>query len=111
VPDLFDTTRVRDDPKHWDALAERVAANAVRESERGGFDWLARSRVGWVAACILLAVALLSTMLRRESSSGTSRRAEWRRVLAPADDVGKAIVLPEGPPAIGALLLGTRGGA
>jgi hypothetical protein len=111
MSDLFDTTHVRDDPAHWDALTERVAANAARESKGGGFEWLAQSRAGWVTASLLLAAALLSMLSSAEKSSATSRSTEWAPALAPADDVGRAMLLPDGPPAIGALLLGDRGGA
>ena len=111
MPDLFDTTQVPDDAAHWDALAERVAANAARESKRDGFDWFADSRASWVAASLLLAGALAFMMLPAENSSATSFSAAWAQALAPADDVGRAITSREGPPAVGALVLGgQRGG-
>jgi hypothetical protein len=111
MSDLFDTTRVRDDSEHWDALAERVASNAAREWNESGFEWLAHSRVTWVAASLLLAAALLSVVSPDESSSVWSRSPEWTQALAPADDVGRAVILPDSPPAIGTLLLRARGGA
>ncbi len=109
MPDLFDTTQVRDDAGHWDALAERVVTEATREAPVGGFDWFAHSRASWVAASLLLAAALAFTMLPAEDSSARSFNAEWAQALAPADDVGRAIILPEDPPDIGALLLGGQG--
>lgn len=110
MPDLFDTTQVRDDAAYWDALAERVAADAARESKAGGFDWFAHSRAGWVAASLLLAAALGFMVLPAEDSSARTFSAVWAQALAPADDVGRAIMLHDGPPAIGALLLGGPGG-
>lgn len=110
MSDLFDTAQVRDDPGHWDALADRITANAARGSKGSGFDWLARSRAGWVAASLLLAASLSFMVLSDEDSSAASLGAEWAQALAPADDVGKAIVLRDGPPAIGALLLDDSGG-
>jgi len=111
MPDLFDTAFVRDETEHWDSLAKRVAANTIRQSKRDGFAWLARSHAVWVAASLLLAVALMSMLARTDKSSERSGSVEWRELLAPADDVGRAIVLPNAPPAIGALLLDERGGA
>jgi hypothetical protein len=110
MPDLFDTSQVPDDAAHWDAQAERVAADATRESTRGGFDWFAQSRASWVAGSLLLATALAFGLLPADDSSESSFSAVWAEALAPADDVGRAIILPDGPPAIGALLLGVQGG-
>ena len=111
MSDLFDTASVRDEPEHWDELAKRLAVNAALESGRGGFTWLVRSRAGWVASGFLLTLALISMLARGDNSFLKSRTIEWANVLAPADDVGKAIVLPSGPPAIGDLVLDVRGGA
>lgn len=109
MPDLFDTTRVPDSPEHWDALAERVAATAARESKLSSFDWLASSRAAWVAASLLLLVAW-ALMMPTESSSARSFSGEWAQALAPADNVGKGIMIRDSPPAIGALLVGERRG-
>ena len=109
MPDLFDASQVPDDGAHWDALAERVAANAARESEGSGFDWFAQSRASWVAASLLLAAALAFGVLPAGDPSASSLSAVWAEALAPADDVGRAIILPDRPPAIGALLLGGQG--
>ena len=109
MPELFDTTQVRDDAGHWDALAERVAADAARESKRGGFEWFGRSRASWVVAS-LLAAALAFMVLPTENSAPRSFTAEWAQALAPADAIGRAITLHDGPPGIGALLLGDPGG-
>jgi len=109
MPEFFDTTRVPDDPEHWDALAERVAATAARAPKRSGVDWLASSRAGWVAASLLL-LAAWALMMPTESSSARSFSGEWAQALAPRDDVGKAIMVRDRPPAIGALLLADRRG-
>ena len=110
MSDPFDRTEGRDDAGYWDALAERVAANAARESRENGLDWLARSRTGWIAASLLLVAALTFLMLPAETSAARSLGRAWAQALAPADDVGKAIILRDSPPAIGALLLAVGGG-
>jgi hypothetical protein len=110
MSDFFDTTRVRDESGCWDALAERVAAHAAGRSKGNGFDWVARSRTSLVAASLLLAAALVFMVLPTGRSSATVFSSEWKQALAPADDVGKAIVLHDAPPPIGALLLGDKGG-
>ncbi len=103
VPDLRDTGQIPDDPGYWDALAARVAAGAVRQSRRGALEWSAGSRVGWLAASLLLAAAL--TLLGPARDEGGPRgRAAWAEVLAPDDDVGRTILVLDRPPAIGALL-------
>jgi hypothetical protein len=109
MSDLFDTTEVRDAPEYWDALAERVATAAARESSRSAIDWLANSRAGWVAASLLLAGVLAFIIATAEDQSVRSIVPEWAQSLAPTDDVGKAIVLRDSPPAIGALLLDAKG--
>ena len=102
--DLFDTKGVRDEPAHWDALAERIAAGAARSSRSGAVEWLAQSRAGWIAACLLLSGALLSL------ASMTRRDAELRDVLAPADDLGRAMATSHNPPGIGLLMARGRDG-
>jgi hypothetical protein len=104
MPELFDTSRVDDDPEQWSALAERMAATAARAAKRSSVDWLATSRAGLVAASLLL-VAAWALLTPTESSSVKSVTDGWAQTLAPSDDVGKAIVR-DSPPAIGALLLG-----
>jgi hypothetical protein len=109
MSDLFETTQIRDEPEHWDALADRVAATAAREAKPSGFEWLANSRAGWVAASLLLAAALALTMVPVEDQSAGSVVPEWAQSLAPTDDAGKVMVMRDGPPAIGALLLNNQG--
>ena len=99
--DLFDTSTVRDDPEHWEALAARVVAAAARGSARGAIEWLTEGRAGWVVASLAFAALLLSMW----ASPVPVVRDEWARVLAPSDDVGKVMTLRDRPPAIGELLL------
>ena len=109
MPDFFDTDWVHDDPQYWDALAERIAAHVSHQSKATVFSWLAHSPGSLLAACLLLAAALALVLLRNDRSYVKSPSIEWARVLAPTDDVGRAITLPDGPPAVGALLLAPRG--
>src|SRR2546422_11385140 len=105
MSDLFDTSALRDESEHWDEIAERVARIATRKSKGSSVEWLAHSRAGWISACLLLSAALLSIFSEGENASAASRGAEWAQLLAPADEAGRAIVLPDRPPPIGALLL------
>ena len=111
MADLFDTTRIPDGDAHWDALADRVAARAARAPTRGGLDWLAHSRAGWVAASLLLAAALAVLMLPAGRPAVAGFADEWARAFEPADAVGQALIRRDAPPAIGVLLLGAAGGA
>lgn len=110
MSEFIDTIQVRDDAEHWDALAERIAATASRDSKSSSLDWLANSRASWIAASLLLLAAWASLMIQAESPSAGSSSGEWAQALAPADDIGKAIIVRDRPPAIGALLLGDRRG-
>jgi hypothetical protein len=107
MSELFDTRGVSDDPEHWDALAERVAHEAARRSHatrNAGAGSLAASRVGLIAASLLLAASL--AFLTMSWRQGAPRSATLLgQVLAPSDDVGRAIVLTGRPPALAALLL------
>ena len=109
MPELFDTKGIQDDPAHWDAVALRVAENATRESGRGAFNWLAQSRVGWIAASLLLSVALFA-MASASGDSVQTLRADWMQVVAPGDDVGRQMAVSETPPVVSSLLVQTRGG-
>jgi hypothetical protein len=110
MPDLFDTRQVRDDPGHWDALAERVAAHAAGQSSQSGLAWFAQSRAGWIAASVLLAAAAAFIVLRPEDPGTPGLRTVWEQAFAPADDVGRALLASDGPPAIGVLRRGGQGG-
>jgi hypothetical protein len=109
MTELFDTSSIDDDPAHWDAQAERVAAAAARERSESGVDWLATSKIGWLAAALLV-VAALASIAPAESPAAESLDASWSQAVAPSDAVGKAVVGNHGPPEIGTLLFGTGGG-
>lgn len=109
MPELFNTNGVRDDPAHWDAVALCVAENAVRESRRGTFEWLSQSRIGWVAASLLLAAALFF-MASALGDVAKTAGSEWMQVVAPGDDVGRQMAVSETPPSVSSLLVQTRGG-
>ena len=100
-------TRDRDDAEYWDALAERVAAGAVRPANTGALDWLAQSRTAGSAVLLIAAVAFGFAIF---SASSSTRDENWTANLAPDDAVGKTIAAPERPPEIGALLLASRVG-
>ena len=105
--ELFDTHRVRDHDEHWDALAARIATAATRQGTLGR---LADSRFVWVAASALLAAGLALLVLPDASRSSGTGRAEWTQLIAPADDIGRAIAAPDGPPPVGVLVLSDRRG-
>ena len=105
MSELFDTRGVKDTAEHWDALAERVAREAARRSfaSSDGVGSLVASRIGLIAASLLLAASLAyMTMTSRRGSARPE--AELGQALAPTDDVGRAIALTRTPPAVGALL-------
>jgi hypothetical protein len=105
MSELFDTRGVKDDAEHWEALAERVAREAVRRSAASphrNADSLAASRAGLIAASLLLAASLAFMAITWRQSPRPV--AELGQALAPGDDVGRAIVLTARPPAVAALL-------
>jgi hypothetical protein len=107
----FDTSRVRDDEAHWDSLAARVASSAVsasqRENELLAFAGSAR---GWLAAGVLVALALGGTLLNR-SSPPQQITSELNKAVEPSDLVGRSIATADAPPSIGQLLLEPRDSA
>jgi hypothetical protein len=98
------TTDDRDDGEYWNALADRVAAAALRRTRFDAVGWLAHSRVAWALTCLLGATALAFAAGARRAGAGT-RGVELSAAVAPTDGVGKAIVLDQQPPAIAALLI------
>ena len=105
MSELFDTRGVNDSAEHWDALADRVAREAARQSSAKPV-----SRAGLIAASLLLAASL--AFMRVASRQASPRpAAELGQALAPTDDVGRAIALTGKPPAVGALLLNEPRGA
>jgi|SRR5579884_2483981 len=98
MSELFDTRGVKDDAEHWDALAERVAREAVRRSSAKPV-----LRGGLIAASLLFA-ASLAFMALTWRQTPPRPVAELGQALAPSDDVGRAIALTGKPPAVAALL-------
>jgi len=102
MSDLFDTQGVNDDVEHWDALADRVAREAMRQPLTG-LDSATVLRAGLIAATLLLGTSL-AFMIKTSKPGPTA--ADFGRVLAPGDDVGRALALTGSPPAIASLLFG-----
>ena len=95
----------RDDVEYWDALANRIATAVARERTRNGVQWLAHSRAGWVLTSLLVVAVVAYLMLPIGPPIADQI---WSNVIAPNDEVGRAIALRDQPPAIGALLLDPR---
>jgi hypothetical protein len=108
MDELFDTSRIPDDPEHWDALAARVATRARRA--RSPILWLGEHKSSWAAAALLLAASMLFAVLQQRSPAATSTLA-WTEALAPDDAVGRTIATPDRPPALGVLLFASAGRA
>jgi hypothetical protein len=108
MADLFDTRSIRDDPRHWDALAQRIATRARRESAPNGVEWLARSRIGWVAASLLLAAAVAIERVWLATPSRAAVGAAWIESLGPGDELGKAMTSLQRSPTLATLLLGAQ---
>jgi hypothetical protein len=107
MTDLYPISTRGDDDAHWDARASLVAREAMRRSARRGHIAIAQSRAPWIAASLLFAAALV-LMVASARAPAESSAAELRLAVAPADDVGRALALPEQPPAIATLLLDPR---
>jgi len=103
--DASDNSKIPDTPEYWDSLAARVAATAIGESRRTGLEWLARSRAAWAAASVLIVVALVFIFTPAPKSTPSDRGALWSAALTPSDGLAKQMVVPDGPPSIGLLLL------
>ena len=101
MDDLFDTSRIPDDPEHWDALAANVATRALRA--RSPILWLGEHKASWAAAALLMVASLLLAALQRQPAITTSSAA-WTEAMAPTDVVGRAIATRDHPPALGMLI-------
>ena len=109
MTDLFDTSSVRDDDQHWDEMAKRVAARAIRDSNQTSLDWLSRSRGSIVAASLLVvATAVYAVLAGKKSERNVD--AVSIEAFAPTDELGRAIALQPAPPRLGALLMPVRTG-
>ena len=110
MTDLFDTSSARDDDQHWDEIAKRVAARAMRDSNQTSLDWLSGSRGSIVAASLLIAAtAVLAMLAGRKGDRDVDLVAI--EVFAPTDELGRAIAVQSAPPRLGSLLMPVRGGA
>ena len=105
MADMFGTRQIRDEPKHWDALAARVALTAVQESRSSGFGWLTRSSAAWFVVPVALATVAGSAIAMARQPPGPAVRLDQAPLVEPSDDVGKAMTSRDRPPAIDALLL------
>lgn len=105
TPDFFETD-VRDEPQHWEALAERVIGAATR-SRQTGFAWLSTSRAAWVAATVLTGI-VLTVLMMVTNNAQADLQTSWATMLAPSDDFGRAVVMRADPPPVGALLFDGR---
>ena len=105
TPELFDTSGVRDDDAHWDALSAQIAGRATRDSG-GRLEWFARGPAGLVAASLVLAAALAAAVIPSRSAAGAGVVADIAAALGPSDMVGQSLTAPNEPPPIGTLLLG-----
>jgi hypothetical protein len=105
MTDLFDTRQIPDHASYWDALTDRVAAHAVRSPNSAVVDWFAHSRVGWIAASLLLVAGLAFMTMPTDDPLATSLAPDWTQPVAPSDGLGRAVISSNTPPAIGALLL------
>ena len=113
MPERFDSARIDDDPAYWDALSARVAAAAAsRRRDPSPFEWLGTSVGGWVIASVLIAAMCALVLLRSSGTIPRTAAADWVETLAPADDLGKTILVRDRPPEVEALVLGAvnRGG-
>ena len=104
-PELFDTSGVRDEDSHWDALAARIADHAVRDTD-GGMVWFARGTAGLIAASLVIAAALVAAAIPSRPAPRAGAIANLEFAIAPTDIVGRSLASPDQPPAIGTLVLG-----
>ena len=108
-PELFDTSRVRDEDAHWDELAVRIAGRAAGDTD-GGLVWFARGTAGVVAASLVIAAALVAAAIPSRAAPTTDAAADLAIAIAPTDMVGRSLASLDQPPAIGSLVLGVGSG-
>jgi hypothetical protein len=106
MSELFDTSRIPDDPQYWESLAERTAAHAIRQGRESSLGWFAYSRASRVAAMLAVAAALVVAVTDRTGNAHTPA-PDWTAALSPTDELGKALALSLEPPAIDGLLFGS----
>jgi hypothetical protein len=106
--ELFDTARVHDDAQHWDALASRVIAQAMKQRATV-LQWLAAPRAVVVAVAVVLGALAILLMAPQAGQSETRIREQWAPLVAPADPVGRTIAIGNRPPSVSRLFDDARG--
>jgi hypothetical protein len=106
MTEIFDSSKVNDDPQHWDQEAERVTRAILASGSSG--RWLGQPHAVWAAAAIVVAVAgvvagVTAALPRPVPPLDT--RSAWAAVLAPTEPAGRLIAVRDRPPSIGALML------
>jgi hypothetical protein len=95
----------RDDVEYWNALADRVAATAVRRAKIDAVGWLAQSRGAWLTTCL---IALAALAFGAAYKAADAQKVDWAAAVVPSDAIGRAVALNPQPPAVGALLVGPQ---
>lgn len=106
MTEIFDTTDVRDDDAHWNALADRIAASAIAANRTNPF---AAPRALWIGVSLAFAASLVA-MIASGQRAALRDAATINIALLPADDVGRTIALADAPPTVGELILGRATG-
>src|SRR5215831_6176926 len=99
--ELGDAREITDTPEHWASLAERIASRAIRASN--GIEWLAHSRTGWMAACVVLAASIGFVVSEPSRSTASLRQDEWIGALTPRGETAQAMLTRDQPPSLGSL--------
>jgi hypothetical protein len=98
----------RDSADYWDALAARVARQALHRAQRdeslAGFVASGRA---WATAVLLVAVAIAGVSLA-PARSGNPASGTLAVVVEPTDQLGRLISAASSPPSVGELLLNAR---
>ncbi len=103
-------SRLPAEPAYWDALAERIVADAApslaeyRSRQGAWWSLLAQSSPALAAAAVL-AIAGASFMLARASTvTESSPHDEVTRAIGPRDPVARLFLAEETPPRVESLL-------
>lgn len=106
MPELFDTTNIHDEPEHWDDLAARVSARALRAAPDSVVDWLSSARTAWTA--MVIAAATVAMVIWPVPSRSEQLRIEWTPAFAPSDNTGRLMTVGDQPPDL-VVLMDQRG--
>ena len=102
MPEIHGTSSVSDDPRYWDALANRVVAAATRP--RAG-EWLASTHALLVATVTAALAASLVWTLAAGVNASRMPNDVWALALSPSDRVGRSLSSRAAPPLLAELLL------